>query len=391
MTAVSMPQLGETVADGTVTKWFKVVGDVVTKGEPLFEVSTDKVDTEIPAPSSGVLSEILVREGETVDVGTVLAVIGNDEPESPREPSPPSVADAPVAKASSIAESDDAAKLSPVVRRLLAVNQLEAGDLVGTGPGGRLTRDDVDAAVKVRTVVADERNEIVPFTTTRRLTAQRMVESKATSAHTLMVKEVDFEHVESYRRRHGDLFKEREGFTLTYLPFISLAVLDALVAFPQINASVGNDELIVHRDLNLGIAVDLDGDGLVVPVIRHANRLSLVDIARRIRQIALDARAKRLTVDDLSGATFTITNPGPYGTLLTGAIINQPQIAILATDGVTRKPVVVTGPRGEESVAIHSVGLLALTFDHRAIDGATAARFLAHVDARLNNCEWFHE
>ena len=391
MTAVSMPQLGETVADGTVTKWFKVVGDVVTKGEPLFEVSTDKVDTEIPAPSSGVLSEILVREGETVDVGTVLAVIGNDEPESPREPSPHSVAAAPIAKEASKAESDDAAKLSPVVRRLLAANPLEAADLVGTGPGGRLTRDDVEAAVKARTVAPDERNQIVPFTTTRRLTARRVVESKATSAHTLMVKEVDFEHVESYRRRHGELFKVREGFTLTYLPFISLAVLDAIVAFPQINASVGNDELIVHRDLNLGIAVDLDGDGLVVPVIRHANRLSLVDIARRIRQIALDARAKRLTVDDLSGATFTITNPGPYGTLLTGAIINQPQIAILATDGVTRKPVVVTGLRGEESVAIHSVGLLALTFDHRAIDGATAARFLVHVDARLNDREWFHE
>jgi 2-oxoglutarate dehydrogenase E2 component (dihydrolipoamide succinyltransferase) len=154
---------------------------------------------------------------------------------------------------------------------------------------------------------------------------------------------------------------------------------------------VGNDELIVHRDLNLGIAVDLDGDGLVVPVIRHANQLDLFEIARRIRQVAQDARAKKLTVDDLTGATFTITNPGPYGTLMTGAIINQPQVAILATDGVTRKPVVVMDPYGDESIAIHSVGLLALTFDHRAIDGATAARFLAHVDAQLNDRDWIHE
>ena len=168
-------------------------------------------------------------------------------------------------------------------------------------------------------------------------------------------------------------------------------MLDALAVFPELNASVGNDELIIHRDLNLGIAVDLDGDGLVVPVIRRANQLGLFDIARRIRQVAAAAREKKLTADDLTGATFTITNPGPYGTLMTGAIINQPQVAILATDGVTRRPVVVTGPDGEESITIHSVGLLALTFDHRAIDGATAARFLAHVDTQLNGRDWFHE
>lgn len=391
MTSVTMPQLGETVADGTVTKWFKVVGDVVTKGEPLFEVSTDKVDTEIPAPASGVLSEILVREGETVDVGTVLAVIGTDEPQSAGQPTPSRVATSPAVKVTTVAESDDSTKLSPVVRRLLEANNLDASELVGTGPGGRVTRDDVEAAIAAPKIATNEADQIVAFTTTRRLTAQRVVQSKATSAHTLMVKEVDFEHVENYRRRHGEPFKEREGFTLTYLPFIALAVLDALAAFPHLNASVGNDELIVHRELNLGVAVDLDGDGLVVPVIRNASRLALVEIARRIRQIALDARAKRLTVDDLSGATFTITNPGPYGTLMTGAIINQPQVAILATDGITRKPVVVTDPNGGESVTIHSVGLLALTFDHRAIDGAMAARFLAHVDARLNDRDWFHE
>jgi 2-oxoglutarate dehydrogenase E2 component (dihydrolipoamide succinyltransferase) len=225
----------------------------------------------------------------------------------------------------------------------------------------------------------------------RRLTAEHMVRSKATSAHTLMVKEIDYENVEVQRRRYGAAFKEREGYSLTYLPFIALATLDALRAFPHINASVGNDELIVHRHLNLGIAVDLDGDGLVVPVIRDADNYELWDIARKIRELATGARTKKLTVDDMSGGTFTITNPGPYGTLMTGAVINQPQIAILATDGVTRKPVVVTSATGEESIAIHSVGLLALTFDHRAIDGATAARFLAHVATQLNERDWVHE
>jgi len=438
MRNITMPQLGETVADGTVTKWFKAVGDDINKGEPLFEVSTDKVDTEIPSPASGVLSEILVQEGETVDVGTILAVIDNDElDDGVQRPSP--VAASPETKATSSEGLENANRLSPAVRRLLDENKLEVSDVVATGPGGRLTRDDVEAfiaqsssatsttnspivrqlidtndldvasvkgsgpsgrlsrhdveaAINARNGEATEAGDrAVPFTKLRRLTAERMVQSKATSAHTLMVKEVDYEHVESYRRLHGADFKEREGFTLTYLPFISLAVLDALVAFPQLNASVGNDELIVHRDLNLGIAVDLDGDGLVVPVIRHANQLDLFEIARRIRQVAQDARSKKLTVDDLTGATFTITNPGPYGTLMTGAIINQPQVAILATDGVTRKPVVVTDPYGDESIAIHSVGLLALTFDHRALDGATAARFLAHVDAQLNGRDWFHE
>lgn len=390
MTTVAMPQLGETVADGTVTKWFKSVGDAVTKGEPLFEVSTDKVDTEIPAPASGVLTEILVREGETVDVGTVLAVIGNDEPANTVQ-RPSSVTTSSVERPVTPADSGDANKPSPVVRRLLQSHNLEASDVTGTGPGGRITRDDVEAAISQAAAAPGAHDERIPFTTSRRLIAERVVHSKATSAHTLMVKDVDYEHVEKFRRRHGDLFKEREGFTLTYLPFISLAVLDALAAFPQVNASVGNDELIVHHDLNLGIAVDLDGDGLVVPVIHNANQPELFEIARRIRQVALEARAKRLTVDDMSGATFTITNPGPYGTLMTAAIINQPQIAILATDAVTRKPVVVTGSNGEETLAIHSVGLLALTFDHRVIDGATAARFLAHVDARLNDREWSHE
>jgi 2-oxoglutarate dehydrogenase E2 component (dihydrolipoamide succinyltransferase) len=203
-----------------------------------------------------------------------------------------------------------------------------------------------------------------------------------------MVKEVDYERVETVRRSHGAAFKEREGFSLTYLPFNALAVIEALRDFPHLNASVGDDELIIHHDVNLGIAVDLDGEGLVVPVLRESGDGNLTTIARRIRELALLARSKKLTIDDTKDGTFTISNPGPFGTLLTGAIINQPQVAILATDGVARKPVVVTSSSGAESVAIHSVGLLALTFDHRAVDGAYAARFLVRLEEILNSPEW---
>ena len=452
MADVTMPQLGETVADGTVTKWLKHVGDVITRGEPLFEVSTDKVDTEIPAPVDGVLTAIFVDEGVTVDVGTRLAVIGaQGDPIEPTAPGVVTGGSQPLAPTSGpVARSERARdeKLSPVVRRLLAEHELDAALLVGTGPEGRVTRDDVLAAVAsnpsntstggsplspvVRRLLSDHDldpstlsgtgpggrltrrdveaaitsgtsgtsgrvvasargDEVVPFTKIRRLTAERMVRSKATSAHTLMVKETDYERVDIVRRRFGPAFKESEGFSLTYLPFNALAALQALREFPHLNASVGDDELIVHHDLNLGIAVDLDGDGLVVPVARNADQYDLRGIAQRIRKLATAARSKQLTVDDMAGGTITITNPGPLGTLLTGAVINQPQVAILSTDGVTRKPVVVTDEHGRESVAIHSVGNLALTFDHRAVDGAYAARFLHRMAEILNTRDWASE
>lgn len=444
MTDVTMPQLGETVAEGTVTKWFKQIGDAVVKGEPLFEVSTDKVDTEIPAPTSGVLTAIHVDEGKTVDVGTSLATIGDGESSgelstSEREATPArstSTSSSATANTSSTRYSpavrklleinnvrgedieasgphgrltrDDvirhlskhestisasSASLSPVVRKMLVEHGLDASTIEATGPDGRLTRRDVENVVgRIPDAETPSNNDtVVPFSKIRQLTAEHMVRSKATSAHTLMVREVDFEHVEDVRRRHGAQFKEREGFSLTYLPFVALAVLEGLRAYPHLNASVGSNELIVHHDLNLGIAVDLDGDGLVVPVIRHAGQLDLVAMARAIRQQAERARAKRLTNDDMTGGTFTITNPGPYGTLLTGAIINQPQVAILATDAVSRRPVVVTSPDGGETISIHSVGLMALTFDHRAIDGATAAKFLDHVARDLADRDWIHE
>jgi len=452
MTNVMMPQLGETVADGTVTKWLKSIGDMVTKGEPLFEVSTDKVDTEIPAPTDGILSKILVAEGETVDVGTVLAVIGGDadgpgdaavEPVAAQAKVAPSV---PNTRASKPPDSpSDGLQLSPVVRRLIEEHDLDVGDLVGTGPNGRITKQDVldyvanaeqqpspqsgkaqspivrrlirennidpatvtgsgpsgtivrnDVESKIQantlsTTASDGDDEVIPFTKIRRLTAQHMVMSKATSAHTLMVREVDYERVDMVRRQHGAKFKEDEGFSLTYLPFNAIAAIEALREFAHLNASVGDDELIVHRRVNLGIAVDLENDGLVVPVLQDAQNAGIRDLARGIRDVATRARSKKLGVDELSHGTFTITNPGPYGTLLTGAVINQPQVAILSTDAVTRTPVVVTTDDGLESIAIHSVGMLALTFDHRAVDGGYAARFLRRMAEILTTRDWQHD
>jgi len=441
-----MPQLGETVADGTVTKWFKQQGDTVSKGETLFEVSTDKVDTEIPSPADGVLTKILVGEGETVDVGTVLAIIGDDELLHATPSSATTVAATPSSQPSVKTPvktaGEPGGQVSPVVRRLLAEHQLDASDVTGSGPQGRLTRDDVLAYVNstvvapansrapaspvVRRLLRDHDidassvrgsgvegrvlrrdveavisqgaskaasldDEVIPFTKIRRLTAEHMTRSKSTSAHTLMVKEVDYEHVEELRRSHGAAFKEQEGFSLTYLPFNALAALAALRDFPHLNASVGDDELIVHHELNLGIAVDLDGSGLVVPVVQNADGYNLRTIARKIRELAIGARTKKLTVDNMSNGTFTITNPGPFGTLMTGAIINQPQVAILATDGVTRKPVVVVDQSNNEAIAIHSVGNLALTFDHRVIDGAYAAQFLARTAEILQTRDWMSE
>jgi 2-oxoglutarate dehydrogenase E2 component (dihydrolipoamide succinyltransferase) len=400
MTDVTMPQLGETVNEGTVTKWFKKVGDSVVRGESLFEVSTDKVDSEIPAPVDGLLTTIYVEEGETVDVGTTLCVIDNDGdvaaavPANIEAPTPQSgpVSTTSTTPVATTRARNEAAPLSPVVRRLLAQHGLNASQVSGTGPNGRITRQDVETAVSTGPIAnaALSGDEVVPFTKIRQLTAEHMVRSKATSAHTLMVKEVDYEHVEETRRSHGAAFKEQEGFGLTYLAFNALATLSALRDFPRLNASVHNNELIIHHELNLGIAVDLNGEGLIVPVIRSGDGYDLRSMARKIHELADGARNKKLTVDDTANGTFTISNPGPFATLLTGAIINQPQVAILSTDGVSRQPVVVEVD-GVETIVVHSVGMLALTFDHRAVDGAYAARFLSRVAEVLNTRDWAAE
>ncbi|HEY4400964.1 MAG TPA: dihydrolipoamide acetyltransferase family protein [Acidimicrobiia bacterium] len=490
---IQMPQLGETVTEGTITRWLKSVGDHVDADEPLFEVSTDKVDSEVPAPAAGTLSEILVQEGETAEVGTRLAVISDGagaaaastpsappaQPQpspSPRVPAapagPPPTRPAPSAPAPSAPAppptrepaattsatppttsgappqaSTGGQLMSPVVRRLLNEYGLDAGDVQGSGEGGRITRNDVlDAAsrresatttsaappqpapsapapaarpapatapppaartapVPVARPAADETapiarseaaapaapsagDETIPFDNIRRRTAEHMVSSKATSPHVYTSIEVDYERVDRARRAEQDDWRIREGFPLTYLPFIVRAFCDTVEEFPNVNASVDGENLVVHHDIHVGIAVDLDFKGLIAPVIRDADGKRLRLIAREIHDLATRARSKQLMPDEIAGGTFTITNPGPWGTYMTLPIINQPQVAILSTDGIRKRPWVVTGPDGEDSLAIRHVGILALTWDHRAFDGAYAAAFLQAMKDEIQGRDW---
>ncbi len=452
MADITMPQLGETVTEGTITRWFKKVGDQVAEDEPLFEVSTDKVDSEVPAASAGYLKEILVQEGETVEVGARLAVIDNAAPSANGSAAPAAepAADAapeaqpeaeeaqdqavvpepepePEAKADPAAARETPAQairsesrrvLSPLVRRLLAENELDADDIEGTGIEGRVTRNDVmahldkggsraatpkpaagarpaavpaaatSAAAPKARVGADE---VIPFSNIRKRTAEHMVRSQATSAHVLIGMEVDFDAVDRVRLAQKKAFKAEEGFSLTYLPFVSRAVMDAIREFPHVNASVGDNELIVHKAVHLGIAVDINFEGLIVPVVHDADAKRLRAIAREISDLASRARAKKLNADEISGSTFTITNPGGFGTFFTAAVINQPQVAILSTDGVRKRPVVIELPDGSDAIGIHPVGTLALSFDHRAFDGAYASAFLARVRDILETRDWSQE
>ncbi|HEX2039318.1 MAG TPA: dihydrolipoamide acetyltransferase family protein [Acidimicrobiales bacterium] len=468
MADITMPQLGETVTEGTITRWAKQVGDRIEEDEVLFEVSTDKVDSEVPAPTSGYVAEILVPEGETVAVGTRLAVISDQPVEGggaaaePTEAQPapepveapsgsgseggatpapePQPGDTPAevaAKAEQAGASEPAATaiatqaqqsedngargnggggavLSPVVRRLIAEHNLDPARIEGTGAGGRITRADVLAVIErgeaggtaappapapapttkpapAPAARAGERDEVVPFSNIRRLTAEHMRRSLDTSAHTLVVIEVDYENVDKVRRAAKDRFKAEEGVSLTYMPFVARAVVDAIREYPHVNASVGDNELVVHRYVNLGVAVDLDFQGLIVPVVHDADTKRLRALAREIADLAVRARSKKLGADEISGGTFTITNAGGYGTLVTAPIINQPQVAILSTDGVKPRPVAVTLPDGTYGIAVHPVGNLAVSFDHRAYDGAYASAFLAMVKEILETRDWSQE
>ena len=494
-----MPQLGETVTEGTITKWHKKAGDQIAEDEVLFEVSTDKVDSEVPSPIGGVVTEILVAEGETVAVGTKLAVVGAAgevaataageaaaangagaaagaqggsagaavpgaaAPEgtaSIREAGEeqveaPSVAAAPPAGAvagvagkpptggpprpgarpsdqrppSAPTQGGPGKLLSPVVRRLIAEHNLDPAQIPGSGAGGRITRDDVLAVIDRQgangngavpgepfaqvapapamaamaeappravyaaapSAQAGARDTVVPFTNIRRRTAEHMVRSKQTSAHAMVAVEVDYTAVEAARLPARRRFKEAEGFSLTYLPFIGRAVVDALEEWPYLNSSVSEDQLIVHGEVNLGVAVDLDFEGLLVPVVHRAEEKRLVGLARDIADLASRARSKRLTMDDISGGTFTLTNAGGYGTLITVPVINQPQVAILSTDGVRKRPVAVALPDGSDGIAVHPVGNLVMSWDHRAVDGAYAAAFMARVRDILETRDWAAE
>ena len=471
MAEITLPQLGETVTEGTITRWFKKVGDTIAADEPLFEVSTDKVDTEVPSPIAGVLTEIRVAEGETVAVGTVIAVVGGagaapaptPAPVAAPAPAPvvapapvpapvpvatpaptPAPAPAPVAAPAPtpapVAQSNKL--LSPVVRRLVNDHGINIDALQGTGPGGRITREDVldyidrnglaaqaaapapaatpapvqapapapapvvavtpapvaasvpapAAAPAPRPATAQsDREQVVPLSKIRRLTGAHMVMSLETSPHSFTVVEVDYANVDKTRNSIKESWKTSEGFSLTYLPFISRAVVDALVEFPHLNASIEGDNLIVHSYVDLGIAVDLDYAGLLVPVVRSADAKRLRAIARDIHDLATRARGRKLSPDEINGGTFTLSNNGSAGALIAMPIINQPQVAILSTDAIVRKPVVVAMPDGSESIAIHPMGHLSMSWDHRAFDGAYAGRFLSRVKQILETQDWSAE
>ncbi len=387
-----LPQLGETVTEGTITRWARRAGERVEADDVLYEVSTDKVDSEVPAGFAGVLTEIVVGEGATVQVGEVIARYESEgaapvvEAPAPRSEAsagavqaPPAAPPTPTAPAPT---AGGARLLSPVVRALLADHGLDPSRVPGSGLRGRITRRDVEQYLR------DHPGHVEAFTSIRRRTAQHMVSSKSTSPHVLTAMEVDYGRVEEARRAHGPAWKAAEGRSLTYLPFIVRAVAEALVDHPRINASVGDGELIVHSDLNLAVAVDLDFEGLVAPVVRRVGQMTVPEVSRAIADMAERARAKKLSPDDLAGGTFTVTNPGQYGTLFQFPIINQPQVAILSTDGVTRKPVVEVDDDGNETVGIGSVGVLALAWDHRAFDGAYAASFLRQVRHVLESSDW---
>ena len=490
MADITLPQLGETVTEGTITRWFKKVGDAVAADEPLFEVSTDKVDTEVPSPVAGTLTEIRVKEGDTVPVGTVIAVVGASTgasvqpapapaPAPVAQPAPAPVAQpapapvmqpapAPVAQpapvmqpaAASVATATRTAipasvsnkLLSPVVRRLVSEHGIDVNALVGTGPGSRITREDVldfidkngsapkvaapaqapapasaqapapapapvaqvapaqapvahvapaapaaapaaprVAAPPAKFTAASERETVISLSKIRRLTASHMIMSQAVSAHAFSVVEVDYANVDATRSGVKDQFKQSEGFTLTYLPFIARAIVDALAEYPNLNASIEGDNLVVHNYVDLGIAVDLEFQGLLVPVVRSADGKRLRAIAREISDLATRARSRKLTPDEIQGGTFTISNNGSAGSVLTMPIINQPQVAIMSTDAIVRKPVVARLSDGTESIAIHPVGNLAMSWDHRAFDGAYAAGFLAKVKRVLETQDWSAE
>ncbi len=396
---ITMPQLGETVTEATVTRWLKAIGEHVRADEPLYEVTTDKVDTEVPSPIAGVMAEILVIEGSTVSVGERLAVITPDS--DAKTAGAAAGSSMPVTpEAVNVAEADQVEPVkglvtSPVVRRLIAERSLDVSQIVGTGEGGRITRRDVEvAAPATKKAVSEPKprlergDEVVALSNVRRITAEHTLRSKATSAHVYTSVEVDFEQVERTRKAYGEEFREAEGFSLTYLPFIVRAIADALHDYPIVNSSLHAEQMVVHHALHLSVAVDLDFAGLVAPVVRDADGKRLRQIAREIRDLGSRARAKKLKPDELIGGTFTITNMGPFETYMTLPIINQPQVAILATDGIRKRPVVVTDADGGDAIGIHHVGILALTWDHRAFDGAYAAAFLHAVRSNLETRDW---
>jgi 2-oxoglutarate dehydrogenase E2 component (dihydrolipoamide succinyltransferase) len=429
-TDVIMPQMGESIFEGTITKWLKKPGDTIQRDEPLFEISTDKVDAEIPAPASGVLKEIKAAEGSTVQVNSVVAVI--DEagsavtaaaPAAPAAPAPaPVEASAPAAAASAEdeeaeAESGERVHSSPLVRKLARQHNIDLHAVPGTGIGGRITKEDIlafierhpagapvpaaaapvaaaPAAVAAPVVAAAPAppatgsvvvpGDLVPMSPMRKKIAERMVESRRTSAHVHTVFAVDMTRIVALRDRLKGDFERRTGVKMTVMPFFCRAAIHGIRKFPILNSSVEGDNIRYHRTVNLGIAVALDW-GLIVPVIKDAEEKNFLGLQRGITDLADRARARKLVPDEVAGGTFTITNPGNYGQMFGLPIIVQPQVAILGVGNIRKQPVVVTDANGQDSIAIRSICHVALGYDHRVIDGAIADQFLREVALYLQN------
>jgi pyruvate dehydrogenase E2 component (dihydrolipoamide acetyltransferase) len=433
-TDIIMPQMGESIVEGTITKWLKKPGDKVQRDEPLFEISTDKVDAEIPAPASGVLQEIKVTEGTTVGVNTVVGTIAVDgeaaaaptkpapapalqqKEEKKEEKKPAAAVPAAASSAKPVQDSaaDEEARSSPLVRKIAREHGVSLSQISGTGLGGRITKQDIMAFIerqgaqpaRVGTdafVRPAERSEagpstapasprppspaaypgdLVPMTNMRKIIAQRMIESRRTSAHVHCMYEVDFTRIVTLRAKQKSGFEQRHGVRLTFMPFFVRAAIIAVQQWPIINASLEGDNIRYHRSINVGIAVALDW-GLIVPVLKNAGDLNFLGLQRGITDLGERARNKKLKPEDVEGSTFTVTNPGQFGAVFGLPIINQPNAAIMGVGGITKQPLVVTDKEGNDSIAIRSVVHLTLGYDHRLIDGAVADQFMALVKISL--------
>lgn len=419
---VLMPQLGETVSEGKVSAWFKAQGESVAAGENLFEIETDKVTMEVQALSDGVLSEIRVAIGEVAPVGAVVAVIGDGSETSaaPQPAEPTSFAIAPFAETNTPsrnfgkARAPNGVKVTPLARRLIAQNGIDLAGLADTARAkglSRIGRAEVEQALAegpATTAFADVTarsapgpqeaaaaelrggDSHIPFNTIRQQTGARLTESWQSVPHVFQAMEVDFAAIESVRQAHKATFRSRHGVALTYMPFIARAVCIAIAEFPRINAELEGDGLRLNPDINLGVAVDLSHEGLVVPVLRNTAELTATGLAKAMARLADKAREKALGPDDFAGGTYTISNNGSFGTVFTAPIINPPQVAILSTDAVRKRPVVVESEAGD-AIAIHPVGMVGQSFDHRAFDGAYSAAYLQRLKEVLETHDWATE
>jgi len=435
-TEIVMPQMGESIVEGTITKWLKKPGDKIQRDEPLFEISTDKVDAEIPAPASGVLQEIKVAEGTTVQVNTVVGTISSDgdgvapaktapaaekkaapAPAAPKAEARPAAKTESAAPAAQVREDDEHARSSPLVRKIAREHNVNLSHVEGTGLGGRITKQDIQAFIESgsgattgapslsrptsarqggdvdvaaaapaptapRPTPAVIPGDLVPMTNMRRIIAQRMIESRRTSAHVHCMFEVDMTRIVNLRNKLKSGFEQRNGARLTFMPFFVRAAIIGLQQFPIVNASLEGDGIRYHRHVNVGIAVALDW-GLIVPVLKNADELNFLGLQRGITDLGERARNKKLKPEEVEGSTFTVTNPGQFGAVFGLPIINQPNSAIMGVGGITKMPLVVTDKDGADSIAIRSVVHLTLGYDHRIIDGAVADQFMAFVKKTL--------